>query len=53
MQCESEYTNEDAPTFEKELSAFKFKPQTEVTTDDMKNIMLKGLMNKNKRGNVI
>ncbi|MGM2859638.1 hypothetical protein ACS2QN_03020 [Bacillus cereus group sp. Bce021] len=46
MQCESEYINEDAPTFEKELSAFKFKPQTEVTTDDMKNIMLKGLMNK-------
>ncbi|TDT85302.1 hypothetical protein DEU41_2790 [Bacillus sp. AG1163] len=46
MQCESEYANEDAPTFEKELSAFKFKPQTEVTTDDMKNIMLKGLMNK-------
>lgn len=46
MQCESEYANEDAPTFEKELSAFKIKPQTEVTTDDMKNIMLKGLMNK-------
>ncbi|MFB5560279.1 hypothetical protein [Bacillus cereus] len=46
MQCESEYINEDAPTFEKELSAFKFKPQTEVTTDDMKNIMLKGLKNK-------
>lgn len=46
MQCESEYINEDAPTFEKELSAFKFKPQTEVTTDDMKSIMLKGLMNK-------
>lgn len=46
MQCESEYINEGAPTFEKELSAFKFKPQTDVTTDDMKNIMLKGLMNK-------
>lgn len=46
MQCESEYANEAAPTFEKELSAFKFKPQTEVTTDDMKSIMLKGLMNK-------
>ncbi|PES30100.1 hypothetical protein [Bacillus cereus] len=46
MQCESEYANENAPTFEKELSAFKFKAQTEVTTDDMKSIMLKGLMNK-------
>lgn len=48
MQCESEYINEDAPTFEKELSAFKFKPKSDVTTNDMKNIMLKGLMNKNR-----
>lgn len=46
MQCESEYINENVPTFEKELSAFKFKPQTEVTTDDMKSIILKVLMNK-------
>ncbi|MCU4898079.1 hypothetical protein OB968_02730 [Bacillus cereus] len=48
QQCESQYTNEGTPTFDKDLAAFKFKPQSDVTTNDMKNIMLKGMMNKQR-----
>lgn len=39
---------EDTLTFDKDLTAFKFKPQSDVTTIDMKNIMLKGMMNKQR-----
>ncbi|MDM5038908.1 hypothetical protein [Bacillus sp. OR-18] len=48
QQCESQYTNEGTPTFDKDLAAFKFKPQSDVTPNDMKNIMLKGMMNKQR-----
>ncbi|ENB9402993.1 hypothetical protein ABI817_002751 [Bacillus cereus] len=48
QQCESQYTNEGTPIFDKDLAAFKFKPQSDVTPNDMKSIMLKGMMNKQR-----